>query len=132
MPFESVIAELKTRHDAVAAKQVRLSSADVERWVAISDLTPPELLDQTAIYLARGFHRGELHFTFCDAVVNQLFAWVTNGRGSWQPLFRTVYEAFDAGEYYHKEDSRDIDPVEKYTRPLIATIVEQYGSSLSL
>jgi hypothetical protein len=34
-------------------------------------------------------------------------------------LFWEVYIAFDAGEFVHPGDDRSVDPVEKYTRPLI-------------
>jgi hypothetical protein len=35
----------------------------------------------------------------------------------------SVYLAFDAGEYYHPGDSREVDPVAEYTWPAIREIV---------
>jgi hypothetical protein len=34
------------------------------------------------------------------------------------------YNAFDSGEYYRKEDEPNIDPAEKYTKPLIQAILK--------
>ena len=39
----------------------------------------------------------------------------------------SVYSAFDEGEFYHDNDSRDIDPSEKYTRPWIEKILKDAG-----
>jgi hypothetical protein len=38
-----------------------------------------------------------------------------------EPAF-SIYEAFDAGEYDHGDGA---DPVEKYTRPALATILRK-------
>ena len=74
--------------------------------------------------LARGFHASELDFTFCDAVINDLFGRVmTPAREPAPSLFWQVYLAFDAGEFY-RPNKRDENPVEVYTRPLIAKIVD--------
>jgi hypothetical protein len=40
------------------------------------------------------------------------------------PLFWDVFLAFDAGEYFRAGESH-IDPAEKYTRPLIARIIDE-------
>ena len=41
-------------------------------------------------------------------------------------FFGKVYFAFDEGEYYHG-NNRDEDPLEVYTRPRIARVVEALG-----
>jgi hypothetical protein len=55
--------------------------------------------------------------------VNDLFGLVTNTEGPRPSMFWEVYLAFDEGEYYHG-DKRDEDPVEVYTRLLIARVLE--------
>jgi hypothetical protein len=55
--------------------------------------------------------------------------WVTNehycknfefGKISWE-----CYEAFDAGEYIRSTDSIEIDPAEKYSKPLIEKLLKR-------
>ena len=83
------------------------------------------MYDLIAVYLARGFHDSELSFEFCDAVVNDIHRVITFADESRPALFWDVYLAFDEGEYYHN-DKRDEDPVEVYTRPMIARIVANH------
>jgi hypothetical protein len=61
-------------------------------------------------------------FAFCDAVVNDLYGVLTSTDEPRPALFWDVFLAFDEGEYYHG-NNRDEDPVEVYTRPMIARIV---------
>src|SRR5665213_1100407 len=95
---------------------------DIERRSALTGTPRSVLCDQVAIHLARGFHRSELTFEFCDAIVNDIFGVVTSAEGDWPALFYQVYCAFDEGEYEHR-DRPDEDPVEVYTRPYITQIV---------
>ncbi len=81
------------------------------------------LYDLIAAYLARGFHDSLLDFLFCDAIVNDIHAVITHGDEKRPDLFWRVYLAFDAGEYAHAKDGK-ANPVETYTRPEIAKIVE--------
>ncbi|MGU7813163.1 hypothetical protein [Burkholderia sp. AW49-1] len=86
----------------------------------------PERFDAIAIKLACGYHYGQLSYGFCDGAVNllagRLYSDVLVDRDTWPHLFWEIYLAFDAGEYY-RSGERNIDPAEKYTRPLIAEIV---------
>jgi hypothetical protein len=56
--------------------------------------------------------------------VNHLFSILLDERGEFPPLFWKTYLAFDAGEYY-RLDKPDEDPVETYTRPLVANIIAE-------
>ena len=82
-----------------------------------------DLYDQIALRLARGFYDSELDFTFCDAVINDMFGVIISVNEVHKELFWRVFSAFDEGEYYHK-NNRDEDPVEVYTRPMIHQIIE--------
>jgi hypothetical protein len=86
------------------------------------------LYDQIAIRLAYGFHASEMTFAFCDAVVNDLHGVIISADELRPELFWAVYLAFDEGEYYHG-NNRDEDPVEVYTRPMIARIVDACPST---
>ncbi len=88
------------------------------------------LYDRIAIYLARGFQRSELTFAFCDAVVNHIHGVIISADEHRPDLFWKVFLAFDEGECYH-DNKRDEDPVERYTRPQIARIVESLDRSNS-
>jgi hypothetical protein len=139
MTFETVIYELRKRAEAEAEERQRddhsqfrpyvpiITEADVEKWHAAAELHRSELYNQIAIWLARGFHRRELSFEFCDAIVNDLHAIITLANEDRPELFWEVFLAFDSGEFYPNND-RSKSPVEIYTRPLIAKVVETYAS----
>ena len=129
MPIDTVLAELKSMHGG-AAPVVGLSNADIERWSADLAISTEALYDMLALRLAQGFHRDELPFSFCDYVVNEIHAVITVGNQIRPDLFWRVYLAFDEGEYHHRGDNRDEDPVAKYTRTQIAQIVEEYTDRL--
>jgi hypothetical protein len=99
-----------------------LTEADVKRWSALLDEPRSTLYDQIAMNLALGFHASEMTFAFCDAVVNDLHGVIILADEHRHALFWEVFLAFDEGEYYHG-NNRDEDPVEVYTRPMIARIV---------
>jgi hypothetical protein len=131
MQVVDIIGELKTFYkDGVHYRALdrHLTEADVERWTAASGWSRSQLFDEIATYLALGFNSSELSFEFCDAVVNDLLGPVTNTSGLRPKVFWEVYSAFDEGEYYH-DNNRDEDPVDVYTRPMIARIVEGMGTS---
>ena len=129
MKASDIIDELKTfyKDDVEYRSQDRhLSEADVERWSDACGWSRSQLFDEIAICLALGYNTSDLSFGFCDMVVNDLYSPVTNTSGSKPQIFWDVYSAFDQGEYYH-DNNRDEDPVEVYTRPMIARLVEVLG-----
>jgi len=129
MKASDIIDELKTfyKDDVEYRSQDRhLSEADVERWSDACGWSRSQLFDEIAICLALGYNTSDLSFGFCDMVVNDLYSPVTNTSGPKPQIFWDVYSAFDQGEYYH-DNNRDEDPVEVYTRPMIARLVEVLG-----
>jgi hypothetical protein len=125
MELSDVIRELKLLYaDGVHYRDLdrHLSEQDVQRWSSGCNLSRSELFNAIASYLALGFNTSQLSFEFCDAVVNDLSSAATNTSGPRPQSFWDVYSAFDQGEYYHG-DNRDEDPVEVYTRPIIARIL---------
>jgi hypothetical protein len=130
MQVADMISELKTFYkDGVHYRDLdrHLTEADVERWTAASGWSRSQLFDEIATCLALGFNRSELSFEFCDAVVDDLSGPVTNTSGLRPKVFWEVYSAFDEGEHYH-DNNREEDPVDVYTRPMIARIVEGMGT----
>lgn len=59
--------------------------------------------------------------------MNNLFGFWSNGlpgnpdfpKAAWD-----CFSAFDEGEFYHTEDDRNVDPEEKYTRPLLEKLLQ--------
>ena len=129
MSRDLMLAELKRIGDAEAGKpyscKAHLNQADLQRWSHLIGEPRSAMYDDIAVHLARGFHARELDFEFCDAILNDIFGVITSANDEKLPdLFYQIYCAFDEGEYYHR-DNRQEDPVETYTRPQIARIVEK-------
>ncbi len=101
-----------------------VTEADVQRWSTEAGWSRSRVFEDIAKSIALGFSSSELSFTFCDRVVNDLFGPYSDTAQPKSELFWNVYLAFDEGEYYHG-GNRDEDPVEIYTRPLIARIVAE-------
>ena len=87
--------------------------------------TVPELLDELACYVALEYSNGRMSFEDADAIMNSAFGvsvsnqfWAEHDRTIPKAMYE-VYEAFDAGEYYHRGDEDNVDPELKYTRPLV-------------
>jgi hypothetical protein len=124
-----VINELKTFYkDGVDYRNLdrHLTETDVERWSCECGCPRSQLFDEIAKRLALGYNSSDLSFDFCNMVVNDLAGPVTNTSGPRPHIFWEVYSAFDEGEYYHG-NNRGEDPVEAYTCPMIARIVETMG-----
>jgi hypothetical protein len=102
-----------------------LTEVDVQRWSTMLGESRSHLYDRIATHLVNRFQTSELSFAFSDAVVNDLFGVITFADESRPPLFWDVYLAFDEGEYYHG-NNRDEDPVEVYTRTMIARILNAH------
>lgn len=83
------------------------------------------LLNQLACHIARGYSTGTWSFADADAAMNHLWAFLCSQNDfDIPPYFYSVYEAFDAGEYYHSGDGREVSPEERYTKPLIRKILQ--------
>jgi hypothetical protein len=131
MNASDIIAELKMFYkDDVAYLDLdrRLTEEDVQRWSTACGWSRRQLFDEIAKCLALGFNASELSFGFCDMVANDLFGPVTDTTPPKPEIFWDVYSAFDEGEHYHG-NNRDEDPVETYTRPMIARVVEAIEQS---
>jgi hypothetical protein len=126
MQVLNILTELQTRYEDqfgyLHPRVPGLTEADVQRWSVLLDEPRSMLYDQIAMHLAYGFHVSEMTFAFCDAVVNDLHGVIVSADEHRPKLFWAVYLAFDEGEYYH-ENNRNEDPVELYTRPMIARIL---------
>ena len=102
-----------------------LTRAEVGDFCSHAGITFPAFCDEFSRVVATGYFGGTLSYTFCDGAMNNLFAFMTLQMTE-DPLpdySYSVFLAFDAGEYYHREDSRNSSPEELYTKPMIADIL---------
>ena len=85
-------------------------------------------VDSVALELGRRFLKGEMLYELADDLANQMWAAMMNklpdfSEVTFSEIAFAVYEAFDAGEYYHSPDRED--PVEIYTVPMLQEILGQ-------
>jgi len=110
-----------------------------ETLVLASDLDPVgTVVDDIALFndlgleVARRYGEGTWSWEFADGVANDLFLLMQGrwkllepeGKNFHPTLFWQVFEAFDGGEYRRKGDDSTVDPVEKYTNPAIADVLQ--------
>ena len=91
---------------------------------------PTELIEELSLETALKYWNGKIEYEAGDCIMNNIYTfWVTNkyyfenygfSNAAWE-----CYEAFDSGEYYRKEDGENIDPAEKYTKPLIGNLLRK-------
>jgi hypothetical protein len=84
-----------------------------------------DLLNELAISVARLFITGARDFHYCDEVMNIVISDIVDlslHADMPQPAF-SIYQAFDAGEYWHSGDDRNVFPWEKWTRPELDRIL---------
>ena len=91
---------------------------------------PSKLIEQISVEIAMNYINGKIDYIQADYVMNNIFSFWTSNNYYFEnyafPEFAfKCYEAFDEGEYYHKEDSIEIDPAEKYTKPLIRQLLKK-------
>lgn len=88
-----------------------------------------DLLNQLAISVARLFITGTRDFHYCDEVMNTVISDIidlSKHADMPQPAF-SIYQAFDAGEYWHTGDDRDVFPWDKWSRPELERILCEIG-----
>lgn len=106
----------------------RLTLDDIVRWAGTFNNW--DFYNSAALEIAKGYHRRELSYTFCDGVMNDLWSGVQEGFGLGnnevpEPFYQ-IYDAFDAGEYHRKLD-KSHDPVAEFTDPAIAELATRYN-----
>jgi hypothetical protein len=102
------------------AAEQGLSREQVEALCSESGFQWAQFLDEFSRFVAHAFAEGLLSYELADAAVNGLYAAAVEDMTEYT---WSVYLAFDAGEYYHPGDSREVDPVAEYTWPAIREIV---------
>lgn len=100
-----------------------------------SDASPEsaaEAFDALGLEIAKRYHRGQFTFEDADWAVNDMWGAMCHGRFFTDFFDRErvavrVFLAFDEGEYRRSSNSDEVDPVKKYTDPLIGSILKEFG-----
>lgn len=131
-PMEDFIAKLFIDYKRDEAEFY----VSTDTWRQLSkdfSLSLTETFDSFGTHLAKMYQKGDLNYEFCDALVNIAFSdWlgpIDDESEKWPADFYEVYEAFDAGEYYRKDDKSD-DPVADHTDPMIREFLERIRSNV--
>jgi len=84
----------------------------------------PQLFNLVSIRIAKSFMSGHLSYADADFAMNSVWPamldYIMKSNISLVEPCYAIYEAFDQGEYDHKDGS---DPVEKYTKPLLVKVL---------
>lgn len=84
--------------------------------------------DEFSHYVAMCYLSGTLSFEAADRAMNELFSYSYSDEDRGMPDFALqVFNAFDQGEFHHRDDSHDVDPEQKYTRPILIKVFEQHS-----
>ncbi len=91
---------------------------------------PTELIEELSLATALKYWNGKMGFEEGDCIMNNIYDfWVTNEyfckNYGFSDIAWECFEAFDSGEYYRKDDDENIDPAEKYTKPLIEKLLRK-------
>ncbi|HEY7640591.1 MAG TPA: hypothetical protein VH814_12780 [Steroidobacteraceae bacterium] len=113
-----------TLDEAITLSADRDLSVEEVKMLLSSSATSSEVaLNALSIDVARRYMSDRLSFQLADSLMNALWAFTVEHEDRIPSLLYSVYEAFDAGEYHHREDAPEIDPEKKYTRPQISQIL---------
>ncbi|WP_223478244.1 hypothetical protein [Oricola indica] len=128
---QDALSEFVERFRADHSSKIRKD--DIVRWAG--SLSNWAFYNEISINLAWKYQSGELSYTVCDSIMNELWNSVLDGlaesAGDQVPYpFYEVYEAFDAGEFYRHRDKSDA-PVKDHTDPMISELLAKYTLSRS-
>lgn len=111
-----------------AAETGRIGNAEVHAYCANSGASLADALDEAARVVATRYAAENLDFTTADHLMNELFGYAAVAGGVFPKFMFSVFQAFDAGEFY-PDSIREPSPEERFTRPQIAAILERILSS---
>jgi hypothetical protein len=112
-----------------AAELNSLGAGELIAWCAQTGLSASDASNAVALQIARDYLAGKLDYVVCDRIMNSLMNAVTtqeflavSDRTIPRQLI-SVYQAFDAGEYVHADDVDGENQEEKYTRPMLISLL---------
>jgi hypothetical protein len=132
MTIDDIASRLNSKYivdnfSTVRPTPVLLNSQEIVRLSEEAGLTRSAFYNEIALRIAFGFQDGTFDFSFCDQIANEIYAVITALDEDRPDLYWEVFLAFDAGEYHRNKDKSD-DPVEDFTRPLIAEFLRKHNA----
>ena len=116
---------------SMAGKE-KLETEKIFDYCKSNKITLNEYCNRVLIHIAQEFLQGKLDFTYCDYLMNNIYLLMimddisdSNYNTQMVEPAYSIYLAFDEGEFYHPEDDQNIDPSEKYTKPLLIKILKE-------
>ena len=107
-----------------------LTDTKVAIVLKIVDNYPNELVEDLSLMTAAKYYKGQISFDEGDIIMNNLFIGsavqenITNNLElptiAWE-----CFLAFDAGEFFRKDDDKNIDPPDEYTKPLVEILLKK-------
>lgn len=104
---------------------------------AAASTSPPALLDELSLHVARAFADGAIPFATADHIMNSVFGAVTEG--SYLEVHRhvpdltyEVYLAFDGAELLQIEPTLGTDAVDTRIRPAICDLLKRLNNPVQL
>ena len=122
-------------HILSSAETNALEAREFVEWCAQTGMTALEASNAFALQIARDYIDGQIGYVFCGRVMNSIMSAVTTEEflsvsdRTVPEQLKSVYLAFDAGEYIHAEDSPEDNQESKYTRPMILSLLKRRLSS---
>jgi hypothetical protein len=100
------------------------TTGEIDAYRLAEGLGVEAALNSIAIHLAKRYEARELDFAAGDKIAMGLHSWNLLERDCLlpDPAYQ-VFLAFDEGEYRHNGDADDVNPEDKYTRPMIREIL---------
>ncbi|MDX6748182.1 hypothetical protein SHK09_15400 [Polaribacter sp. PL03] len=107
-----------------------LEEIDFDDILGILEEYPLELMEKISIETSLKYWNGDIDFNQGDLIMNIVYGhWVTNNNYikncDFSETLWECFEAFDSGEYHHNGDDKNIDPEEKYTKPMIENLLKK-------
>jgi len=107
------------------AIESNLSIAQIDSISASSHLPRNDLYNELALIIARRFISGSMSFEDADLAINSIWSLMImnteNDACLAEPAY-SIYQAFDGGEYDHRDGD---DPIEKFTKPRTAELLSE-------
>lgn len=106
------------------------SEKEIEEILNYPSIFPSKIIESLSIKIAHNYCKKDLDYSTANDLISNLFGYYLTNENffknytfpevSWE-----IFNAFDAGEYHHKGDDKEVDPVEKYTYTEIENILKK-------
>jgi hypothetical protein len=114
---------------AMKAEQAGLSIHEASSVATQHGISLGRLLDMISLDVADRYEAGSLPFAEVDRTMNVIWGLIFSQPASEVEIpevTEDIFNAFDQGEYCHSEDSPDIDPKAKYTKPMLKAALAKH------